>query len=160
MENLLKSPGCAQYNRVVKSSLHLRIVSPVLLGALLASIAAGSLAADNRPDQRVAVIRGSDTSQPAHDGSVIVMRPERGSFMRVTARLAEEAQARDEREAAAQARATSRQISQAFWALEQAAAAAWYRPTGYATWVIPGKSSPPRPAHGRRHPVAPAKPAS
>src|SRR5688572_17497840 len=99
MEDLLISPGCAQYNRAVKSSLHLRIVSPVLLGSLLASTAARSPAADNGPDQSVAVIRGGATSLPAHDGSVIVMRPESGSFMRVTARLADEAQAREEREA-------------------------------------------------------------
>jgi hypothetical protein len=158
MENLLKSPGCAQYNRAVKPSLHLNIVSPVLLGTLLASIAGKALAADNGPDQSVAVIRGSDTTQPAHHGSVIVMRPESGSFMRVTMRLAEEAQAREKRAAAEQALETSQQISEAFRTLELAAAAARYRPAGYATWVVPGKSSAPRPAQGRRHPVKAVEP--
>jgi hypothetical protein len=158
MENLLISPGYDQYNLAVKSSLHLEIVSPILLGSLLASIAAGSLAADNAPDLSVAVIRGSDTSQPAHDGSVVVMRPESGTFMRVTTRLAEEAQAREERAAEAQARETGQQIAVAFRALELAAAAARYRPAGYVTWVVPGKSSARQPALGRPHPVKTVEP--
>lgn len=139
--------------------LHLKSVSLVLLGSVIVSISSNSRAADNTPNQSVAVIRGGDTSQRAQDKSVIVMRPESGSFMRVTTRLADEAQAREERAAAEQAWETNQQVSEAFIAVEQAAEAVRDRPPEYyAIWVGPRKGGAPRPTQGRRHSVKLAEP--
>jgi len=77
---------------------------------------------------QVAVIRGN---QPPilsrHERGVIVMRPERGSFMRETARLAAEAEARDERAARQEAREVNLRLSSALRSLENAAAATQQR---------------------------------
>ena len=125
----------------------------------MVSFSTHSQAADNVSDQSVAVIRGSHTSKQAKIGSVVVMRPESGSFMRVTTRLADEAQAREERAAAEQAREASQQISEAFIAVEQAAEAVRDRPPEYyAIWVGPRKGGAPRPTQGRRHSVKPVEP--
>ena len=159
MEGLQTSPVCTQYNGVMKSPLHLKSVSLVLLGSVIVSISTNSRAADNVPDQSVAVIRGGDTSQRAQDKSVVVMRPESGSFMRVTTRLADEAQAREERAAAEQARETSQQISEALRSAAQAAVTVRDRPPEYyAVGVSPWKRGTPRPTQGRRHSVRPAEP--
>jgi len=79
-------------------------------------------AEDSAIAPQVAVIRGSQTpilSRREH--GVIVMRPERGSFMRETMRLAAEAEARDERAARQEAREANLRLSSALRSLENAA---------------------------------------
>jgi hypothetical protein len=97
---------------------------PKLAAFALATVAAGiqSHGAEVASDPSVSVIRGSH-STATQDETVVVMRPERGSFLRETTRLAQEAQAREERAAAEQARETNRRLSGMTEAIEQAAEA-------------------------------------
>jgi hypothetical protein len=118
----------------------------------------------------VAVIRGSQTqvqgtpqkaagqrnqvAQPTgqREAGVIVLRPVPGSFMRETARLAAEADAREERAARDEAREANRQTTRAMLAVEDAARAAEdeartrsqrYYPV-YVARPYPPKARPPK----------------
>jgi hypothetical protein len=66
----------------------------------------------------VEVIRGSQIESPtSQSSSVVVMRPASGSFLRETARLAAEAEAREERLARERERETGREVADALRAL-------------------------------------------
>jgi hypothetical protein len=100
---------------------------------------------------QVAVIRGSQAPiLSRHEQGVIVMRPERGSLMRETTRLAAEAEAREERAARQEAREVNLRLASALLALQVSAAAAQRRPHRH-DWLIftPAIS---RGAHGRMAP--------
>lgn len=128
------------------------------LGLAVALAGADSLAADDAPGEPVALIRGSNISAApltprsapaAHGQTVVVMRPESGSFMRETTRLAHEAQAREERVAEEQARHTNRQLLDTLEAIERAAgtvtapAIAWWTPL-HPAHRISNKTAPRR----------------
>jgi hypothetical protein len=94
-------------------------------------------AEDGATAAQVAVIRGKQIPiQSRHEQGVIVMRPERGSFMRETKRLAAEAEARDERAARREARETNLRLTSTLRTLENAAAAVQQQRHGYHFLVL------------------------
>lgn len=129
------------------------------LGLAVALAGFDSLAAEGAPGEPVVVIRGSSIStarltprsaSAANGHTVVVMRPESGSFMRETTRLAHEAQAREEREAAEQARHSNRQLLETLEAIEQAAGTVTAPASVWWTPIHPGHRSSSKTAPRRR----------
>ena len=126
------------------------------LGSLLIGFAFGGLANAGELAEDVAVIRGTDATV-RHDAGVVVLRPARGSFLRETTRLAADADAREERIAARQARESNRLLSEVLEALIANAYATRYGATGdYAypyVWMT-GRQRPPSRSNITLAPVA------
>jgi hypothetical protein len=125
------------------------------LASVLVAIGVSAPAAGAEPAEAVAVIRGTESI--THHEGVIVMRPARGSFLRETTRLAADADAREERIAAMQARESDRLLSQILGALIASAYATRYGATGdygYPYVWMTGSQPPPRRSNITLAPVA------
>ena len=125
-------------------------------GSLLIVFAFGGLVHAGELADDVAVIRGTD-STVRHDAGVVVLRPARGSFLRETTRLAADADAREERIAAMQARESNRRLTEVLEALTASAYATRYGATGnfaYSYVWMTGSRPPPRRSNITLAPVA------
>jgi hypothetical protein len=121
--------------------------------AAMALAAASAVMADQTAS--VVVIRGGEVGSwsDSNSSSVVVMRPESGSFLRETTRLAAEAEAREERLARERERETSLAIAEALRAL-QATAYASASMTSADTWwpvFLPVNGHRPPPSRPRAH---------
>ena len=118
-----------------------------LMGVL--ALAAGTAAmADDTTS--VVVIRGGEVGSwsDSNSSSVVVMRPESGSFLRETTRLAAEADAREERLARERERDTSLAIEEALRALQATAYASASMTSADTWWPVF------LPVNGHRPPLA------
>src|SRR5262245_21451219 len=131
----------------------------VLLAAQFLA-ASTAVLADVAPPASVVVMRGDDSFQwlpPAKDvtdATVIVLRPESGSFLRETARLAAAAQDCEARLAIQQERLAHQQMAGAVQALGAIAAASWSASHFRTAWplFVTGGSDRPAPPLPRRAP--------
>ena len=125
------------------------------LASVLVAIGVITPAAAAERAEAVAVIRGTESI--THHEGIIVMRPARESFLRETTRLAADADAREERIAARQARESNRLLSEVLEALIATAYATRYGATGdYAypyVWMT-GRQRPSRRSNITLAPVA------
>jgi len=103
------------------------------MAVLALAAAPAAVMADDTPS--VVVIRGGEVGSwsDSQSSSVVVMRPESGSFLRETTRLAAEAESREERLARQLERESGLEIAEALRALQETAYASASM-TSVATW--------------------------
>ena len=125
-----------------------------LMAVLALAAAPAAVMADDTAS--VVVIRGGEVGSwsDSQSSSVVVMRPESGSFLRETTRLAAEAESREERLARQLERESGLEIAEALRALQATAYASASMTSAATWWPVFLPVNDPRPLPSR--PRAPA----